>query len=72
MVNTYISKNFNQIIKEKYENMKSSDQTEDFLDKEFFGDLKIFINPTQKINFSLTKTKSKNGDTIIIGSEDFI
>ena len=67
----YVSKEFNKIVKEKYEEMKESNVTEDFLNKEFFGDMKLFINPEKKIEFSLVKvTMSPSKDVVYVGSDE--
>ena len=66
----YVSKEFNKIVKEKYEEMKKSGLTEDFLNKEFFGDMKLFINPEKKIEFSLVKVRMSNKDVVHVGSNE--
>jgi hypothetical protein len=38
----------NKKIEEKYEEMKKSGKTEDFLDKDHFGELKLFIQTKPK------------------------
>ena len=66
----YVSKEFNKIVKEKYEEMKKSGLTEDFLNKEFFGDMKLFINPEKKIESSLVKVRMSNKDVVHVGSNE--
>lgn len=55
----------NKKIKEKYEEMKKSGKTEDFLDKEHFGELKLFIKTEPKeVLFFL----ELDPDTVYLGS----
>ena len=57
-----------ELIKAKYQEMKRLGISEDFLNEEAFGELKIFINKKPELLlFSFTIDKSEN---VYIGSEN--
>ena len=57
-----------ELIKAKYQEMKRLGISEDFLNEEAFGELKIFINKKPEfLLFSFTIDKSEN---LYIGSEN--
>ena len=65
----YISRVLEGMAKKKYQEMKETNKAEDFLDREKFGEIKIFINPKEDLLIS-SLTKFTVGDDIVyVGSK---
>ena len=65
-----LSKKFEEMIFEKYHEMKSSNITEDFINNSILGKIKIFINSKPEyclLSFKFS-TSYLEGDDVYIGS----
>ncbi len=54
-----------ELVKNKYQEMKSQNKTEDFLDEKIFGEVRIFINLKPKMVLFFLQIEP---DTVYVGS----
>ena len=61
------NKKLKEMIENKYKEMKGKNISEDFLNKEALGDIKIFIN--KKPQYTLPLSEEFGTDKVYVGSE---